>query len=635
MGLTAESAHIHVGEGFPGAVRNRTMESVREQLRRQGFVEVENQQESDRTVTLGPAEGQRWISVLDTQIGSLEELARSVSQDLGATAVSAMVFDSDDVFLSLMRNGKQVDRFERSEGRTRRADPERWPGDAAAFREALKDRPVFAEEQLARLAEALGIEAQRCLTPGGEAEGEGFIHLYFRHRSSANKPKDASGSPVFRSSGAIYPPFELGVGEKLWQAMTGYVTNMGGPGTGVRITVGGTAVEDELIRVDAVHVFQAGIPRVAEVRLEGACSAEFPDLKIGAGVIEPEPGNIFQLIGQLRKQQKQVAERATMVSSHASGEAITPGQGTLILGFEPLDNPVRGGASQQFSLIVRPRVRVPLRANAAMPGTQQYMRWMEDPRHVVAIGSLALVPGVRAAALEAIEAWAGFLQPLRGDRWHLLQSGSGLLSLPKTYTSRSSGLAADQKWKKVRVNFEDCAGCSGHLGEEVRDGSEIWEGCAGWGFDTSAMQAKILGGVFSPQLAFGLDTHAFQGEDVIAAEEAVAAIFDRLLEQGILLQAFQARWRCGNVSAVYEMACGVQGQCTAWEPWCKRYLRGVGPRVWLGPELRRELGEESERGRRIDWPGSLDELETRLAPILAGRTDWEQGARDMYQGRAR
>lgn len=640
MGLTAESVHIQVGEGFPGAIRNRAVESVREHLRHEGFVEVDDEAASDRVVTLGPVEGYRWISVLDSQPGSLEKLARAVSKDLAATAVGTMVFDSDDIFVVLMKNGKRVDRYERAEGRTRRADPERWPceGKTEAFREALEARPLFAEEQLARLAEALGIDSTICLTPASEVNGEGFIHLYFRHSSTAGQPRAASGPPEFRSPGAAYAPFELGVGEKLWQSMTGYVTNKGGAGTGVRVTVGGTALGDELIRVDAIHVLQPGNPQVTEIRLEGSLSAELPELRMGAGIIQPAAGNVFQLINQMRKRAKQPADFAGTVSAYVSGEAITPGQGTLTLTFEPLDNPGRGAASQQFSLIVRPRARTPLKASANMPGMQMFMRCLEDPRHVVAIASLAQRPGVRAAAIEAIEIWARFLQPLRAERWHMLQSGTGMLSLPKQHKSRSSDLLSDKHWKTVRSRFEECSGCSGHLGEEVREGNEMWEGCAGWGFDPSTLQATMLQTHFSPQLAFWLDTQAFDRAVVKEAESVIASIFDRLLEQGVLHQAFQARWRCGSLSAVpstiYEMACGVQGQCTTAEAWCKRYLRGVGSRVWLGPDLCQHLGETAA-GLRLDWTGSLDQLEAKLARVLAGREEWEQGIRAMYQGQLR
>lgn len=636
MGLTAESVQVRVKQDSPEATRRRIAGAAREFLRKQGFEEVAEAGAADRIVTLGPAEGQRWIAVFDTLMGSAGDFAKLLSRESGGAAVSMVVFDSDDVFVGLAEDGQLADRFERAEGKTRRADPRRWAqyADPEALREVFAAEPLFAEDQLRRLAEALGMNGELCLTPADEAGGAGFLHLYFRHQSSPRgSARDASGPPSFEGPSPQYRPFELGLGEAVWQSITAYVTNSGGAGRGVRITAGGSAVERGILAIQGVRILRAGQMQAVEYPLGTGRWVELPDLPLAAGpgprAGRPDPKN----------------PRANIVTAQVAGSAAAVGEGTLTLTFQPLQNPVRGAAVRSFDIVVRPRARVPLKADGAAPGTQQFMRVMEDPRSVVAVASLRPPAGTRSAALAAIEQWIAFLTPLRSERWLVLQAGSNAMVLPKEHRSVSSNLLMDKVWRKVREKFEQCAYCSGHLGDERREGDAMFAGSAGWGFDPSAVPAAMLPVSFSPQLGFWLDTRLFPPEEVLEAEARIAAIFDELLASGHVFQAFTARWNMGDLSSVpmtpYEMACGVQGQCTTTERWCRRFLRGVGDCIWIGPDLVAHLDPAalaalgamaSEAGVRITRPAeaSLDQVERALEPILAGRAEWAEGMRAMY-----
>jgi hypothetical protein len=291
MGLTAENVHVFVQDGFPGAVRNRVAEAAKNFLRRQGYLEVADPSAADRTVTLGPVDGRRWIAVFDTETGSAPDLAKALSKDAATAAVSMMVSDSDDVFVRLAEGGKLAAAFERSEGKTRHKDVPRWApyADLDALREVFAGEPLFAEDQLARLAETLGMDRVLCLTPAGEAEGEEFLSFHFRHKNTrGGEPKEASGPPVFQVPHHGYRPFELGVGERLWGSMGAYATNVGGPGTGVRITVSGTAIEEGLVRVDSATVFQPARPERIELPLQSH-TVEVPGLRMDGGAERPEP----------------------------------------------------------------------------------------------------------------------------------------------------------------------------------------------------------------------------------------------------------------------------------------------------------------------------------------------------------
>jgi hypothetical protein len=490
-----------------------------------------------------------------------------------------------------------------------------------------------------------------CLTPAGEADGDDFRHLHFRARSAGGRPRELSGPPVLAAPPHSYPPFELGVGEALWQSLTAYVHNHGGPAKGVRIEVGGSALEEGLVDVSGLRVFQAGRRALQDFPLApGQTGVDLPEIALDAGMEQPVAGNMFQLLAQLTRARKNAAQRADSVSASISGAAKAAGQGDLELKFIPLENPVRGAGTRAFSLIIRARGRMPRRADPASPGASTRARVLEIPRCVNGVVALRSGPDARRVALAAIEQWASFLAPLRPDHWNVM-TASNALSAPKEHASKTSNLLLDKIWTQLKRQFESCAYCSGHMGEDRLEGNQSYAGCAGFGFDPSSVVAGMLRATFSPHLGFWLDTKAFPEEEVDGAEERLGEIFDRLMRDGHVLQAFVARWNCGDLSMVqstaYEFACGVAGQCTTTEAWCNKYLRGVGDRIWLGQELVARLDNPERlraaaeavplgQGLKIGRlpAATLDDLEAALDPLLAGVQEWQQGMRDLYQGPA-
>jgi hypothetical protein len=433
--------------------------------------------------------------------------------------------------------------------------------------------------------------------------------------------------------------------------LTAYVNNQGGPAKGVRIEIGGSAVEEGLVEVSGLRVFQAAGKVMRDFPLApGERAAELPDLTLEAGIEQPAVGNMIQLLAQLARMRKGAARRADSLSACVSGTAKAAGQGDLALKFIPLENPLRGAATRSFSLIVRPRGRMPRRADPAVPGASTRARVLEIPRSVVGVVSLRSGPESRRVALAAIEQWVSFLIPLRPDRWNLMMA-SNPLAAPREDASKSSNLLLDKVWTQIKRQFESCAYCSGHMGEDHLEGNESHAGCAGFGLDPSSVTAGMLRAAFSPHLGFWLDTRAFPEEEAAAAEARLARICDGLMDGGHLLQAVLARWNCGDLSMVqstaYEFACGVSGQCTTTEAWCTKYLRGVGDHLWLGHELIARLRdlEYLHHAAEVEPVGggmrivrrpeaSLDDLERALDPLLAGVQDWQQGMRDLYQGPA-
>jgi hypothetical protein len=165
MGLNAASVHIRVGSG-PGA-QHRVAGAVRRVLTADGFREVEQADEQDRTVILHPSTSGDWLTVFDSA-AELDALAAALSRETGSEAVCSSIEQSDAMRLALYRLGQAVDALT-ARGRQGGGQPRHWLPLLAAgatpeqFRGALERSTVFAEDKLVALAGLLGLNRDLCL----------------------------------------------------------------------------------------------------------------------------------------------------------------------------------------------------------------------------------------------------------------------------------------------------------------------------------------------------------------------------------------------------------------------------------------------------------------------------------------
>lgn len=120
------------------------------------------------------------------------------------------------------------------------------------------------------------------------------------------------------------------------------------------------------------------------------------------------------------------------------------------------------------------------------------------------------------------------------------------------------------------------------------------------------------------------------------ARPELERIVDGLMIGGHALQALSSRWAYApsiesGDHTPYEIACGIRTPEVTSRAWCRRWLRGVGERVWLGRALRDHLEDEDaliEGADVVERNGCLklyardvDALERALAPILPASHD--------------
>jgi hypothetical protein len=337
VGLTTESAHLFIA-GDPPRVFEATVQAIRQLMTGAGFEEAASS--SDRVLTL--IASPHWISLYDTETGSVDALVRSLSKALHADAIAIHIEDSDKYSARLCRAGRWVDKI--SGGVLRKkgtGKPELWaavlaPGSEQDLARALEGRGTFAEEPLGHLCRALRLPPSAALQVAEEikaAPPPGALVLRFR----SLHPKAPQGPPRLTLVNRGHAPET--VGQPVSQLFIA-VANDGPTAKGVRISLAGEALAQGLITPVELHVvtivpFGGGIRGDRQTyslrRLEQGYSVELPDLELLAR-IDPRtlpPG------AAVMKAVKEYHRR--MIHFHIAAQATRAGSAELTIRVDWLD----------------------------------------------------------------------------------------------------------------------------------------------------------------------------------------------------------------------------------------------------------------------------------------------------------
>ncbi len=385
MGEFITNVQIAAGGRPRAEVRDAVLASVRRFVESQGFVEAAPGEAPDRSVAVGPAGDEPWIAVYDEgtedqDTRKLDALATAITRDLGASAVSILVHDSDALQVTLFARGEVVDR---RSGKPRKAarkkgDPavvEGWTGllrpgaEAASLMAALDGESIELGHPLPRIADALGLDIARCavgyryLT---ESEPVGLTRLGFKLlRRPAHETK-AEGGPVLVPS-AWQPSVTLSIGEPL--RLITSVKNTGGASRGLVIAVWGDALTRGLLAVTEaqVSVGRGDRRRTVEVKLAPAASAEeslflakLPDFELPPGLLD-QMAVVHAEAGQF--QHAMDAWYEADIEATVGGGVLTAGRGTLHIGYATFADP-EAVIAHTLSIEVTPALRRPLHAKA-------------------------------------------------------------------------------------------------------------------------------------------------------------------------------------------------------------------------------------------------------------------------------
>ena len=634
--------NVHVRPSAPSRdAREAVVAALESRAAADGFRSVSADQPFDRVIAIGDADTSGWTAILDEDTESqdtstLDHLAKTLSKAVDGYAVSVLVHDSDVLDLRLFKNGRRLDHFVNqpdyfADGsistRARRAvqgHAEAWApvlrSDAsiAALEQAFRGTPLFAEETLNVIAKLLGLGSGYDL---GASDLKEQVVPGFEIRRFAGPASDApgtSGEPRFEP-GAWTPALTLSIGEPLrWSSA---VRNTGGPARGVALEISGSAIDR-----GSVQLTQAVC---AVVRADHDVDRAVRDLEIQNGLARA----IFPEV-VIPAPTKRMADPQVMVI--VEGQTMSEAAVDLSIRVQPMDAPAQG-VTQHVRLSIGPALPRPLKAADATAA--QALRDLQTPSTLVAVVAMNLAQN-RAAA-ECGEAVVQWMRLLAGGKRASFSTMTYTSGRPARGRFSTKDLPDGEAWQNVERAIRESGGVYAQTRVDLKapDATEVvLAPTHGFAFHVSHLPRDVA--ALSPHLALWFDVRGSKDDEIERFRSGLEGLVDHLARGGHIHQAFLARWNWRPSLTLhatpYELACGVNGQCTTRHDWVNRFLHAVAEEVWLGPALiGRIRGIQPAEGTTQQSLGdsaritcrdatAVSALEQALAHLLPAHEDWKR-----------
>lgn len=668
MGTFLACVQLHLDDQRRAKMREAVVEALRERVLHGPFVETTDEADADRTVYIGPLGEKPWLTVFDSQ-GDLRKLAQELSAKTRGTAVFINLIDSDVVHLRRYTMGEIVDDYcnapdqcsgyiddpdwvsdwgDRSQEELvalTRGEAAKWldllagSADPAKVQEVWQSKPVFADDILWAMVDALAMNEEEIWTA---SEGTGFERLMFRLTEPRRYEIKAEGPPILQLTGhgglhhvCVGDPLEMFAG----------VQNNGGPATGLDVITWGSALDRGIAAVQKASIESATNPAEAQeaafVRKQRRLAekeialfvASFPDLELPQGI-----AGGLETTSQSGVDWNKAYEalRATQIYVRVAGTVQRTGSGELCLAFSPHANRKRGQAVYPARLEAHPAPRRPLRSRQAPhPVSSDLLRKLEKPDQLFAMVVLGASREQSAEVVaDALETWASYAVGKPSERLT-----AGLRSDIRLLPTRQKLMVAEIVQGKRRSTMREALVSCVSFELKSRSSRAL--------FDASPLSFQHSNELPVPHLGFWFPCSVFDETRLAEIEKWLTGLVDSLMQWGDGLQAVMGKWDWWESTSLdltpYEIACALGGQCTTGDFWCRRYLRGVTGRIWLGRDLLSHLGslEPLEALAAITDLGgairlelgeqaTMDEFERALAPLLPSGEDWRDGMGRIY-----
>lgn len=359
MSRNFHTLHVHVGDDAGSASRDLVLKAIQQRLARDGFERVARASAADRVVRVSKNR-RGWVTIHDDGYG-IADLAASVARSTGRATLEAYCEASAFVWLELRTRGRTVGRWTDAgageEPSAKVVEPLLARGTAAnlaaAWTEARKQ--IFPEAALSIAARAFGLDTDLVF---GEKAPRGSV-IALRRKRSPWKPARADGPPAFevglgsnqgwRGAHLLFAPCELS-----YRAL---VQSIGGAGRGVRIQLGGSAIERGLLKVARASAAWGGDPRRSLALTLAPDGDSFIDPKAAVPSGIANPPDLWHL-GQREAARARTIMNATELYLDLTLQTIATGEGTLRIEVTSGDGPAGVGA---LNLMVMPQ---PVRPDA-------------------------------------------------------------------------------------------------------------------------------------------------------------------------------------------------------------------------------------------------------------------------------
>lgn len=339
MGLTTASLHLYA--------RQMNLDSAAAALRSLLSASgdwIEDPTSLDRVLVLLPPDSTPWLSLYDTGLPTADSLAQPLSRSLHAPVVAISVEDSDRCSATLYNSGKRIDRLAASVLRRRGSGhPEKWIPllphvSVPQLAEAMQGGGTFAEDALRRAAEALHLPSARVLATPEDAAARppaSALVLAFRSAHPATAP---AGLPRLILGTVQALPTAAG---QPFHILLVQVANRGPQTRGVRVRLGGAALEQGLLAPEAITYIRN---QHLSGGTSGGMTEDFPLVREGStytavlsDALLPCQEDPLSLRGATRRRMAEWMQKSVHFALRAY--ALKPGEAPLLFQIESLEAP--------------------------------------------------------------------------------------------------------------------------------------------------------------------------------------------------------------------------------------------------------------------------------------------------------
>lgn len=587
MGRTFHNLHVYASSQ---RMRDRVVRIVLAYAKQQGYERTTSTRSSDRVIRIGGRVP--WLTIEDDGY-EIEAIGNAIASSLRTPILEAYCEASAHVGLGL-RLGRTGGGWGWGHDRlppARAVEAILDEGTAADFAQAWQEgaRQVFPETALAVAAHRFGIDTGILF---GDKRLRGTT-LALRRRRPSWKPTYRTGAPAFeigwgsnQSWGLRHLVFE----DELVQHRV-HVTSVGGPGRGLAIRFGGTAIDGG--HVEIVDVRHEALAFVREGDTWRDANANVP-----AGLVEL-PDTFVMPRGERDKVDRVTGRLEWHLD--VTYRACTQGECQLRT-FVESQGHVSEGA---LDLMVMWKPWRPSVAHAHVDNHKLFQLHRRDHvvLHVALRGSLA---DAWAWAQPHVAAWA----EARGERYLRVQRDNDIVLDERT--GSEAGTDEPLPWNRVAAYVPDP-----RTPLQVRGASYRFGTCsfAPWRLDPRESLAV--------QLVLWAESGDDDGEETLAALTAVA---DDAFARGVACSAVLAEQQyAGDERTGWEDITVTDDNPLRLAAWHDTHVRGVDKRIWMSAEHARRIdraavarhAEVTDLGRGIRITMDPERPRRELEPLIA------------------
>lgn len=364
MGAFFSNIQIYTPNTVKESIRDSIINFIKSYITKNGYIEVNEEDEADRTIAISQVTNDSWISIYDEalesqNINQMDKIVSDLSIELKTKAVGVTVHDSDIIRLGMFHNGNFVGELSNVVKRKKKMNPVydfleaiNISGTSREdFLNAFTKKSVFAEEILHKIAGITNMDSTQCMSGFNylnDVKIENLTYLRFKEKNKDckyNEKTDSTKLSWIQGDGFTNKK----VGDKGQYSCL--FRNQGVASQGIQIILKGPAIENNAIKPENIKIFiyknyheesdevTGTFWETVSQKGEKLIVANFPDFKIPEGCILPylSQSKSQREMEEIFKKRYEIGFGVRLEST-----ALTPAKSKFFVIALPLSNTMEG-----------------------------------------------------------------------------------------------------------------------------------------------------------------------------------------------------------------------------------------------------------------------------------------------------